>query len=198
MWLFAKQGFYSVVLAADRDGQPPDTLAVRARRRQDLESLRRLAPALSVVVSMRHRDYPFRCFIRREDFSRLLADLGGKIDYENFKEEIASKSRFRAKLYGIVWGVMKHLEGQNGKAFSAAETAQAEITLAVDVHTATVPEEVDAAVAPRRTLQALRHPSRAWARLGGIARARRHSEKELSNWAKLGGRPRKGAKGGKL
>jgi len=93
---------------------------------------------------MRYRDYPFCCFIGREDFSRLLADLGGKIDYENFKEEIASKSRFRAWLYGIVWEVMKHLEGQNWKAFSAAETAEAEIALAVDVRTATVPEEVDA------------------------------------------------------
>ena len=140
MWLFTKQGFYSVVLAADGDGQPPDTLAVRARRRQDLEALRRLAPALGRIVSLRHRDYPFRCFIRRKDFSRLLADLGGKIDYENFKDKIDSKSRFRARLYGVVWGVMQHLEGQlNG----AAETAEAEITLDVDVHTATVPEEVD-------------------------------------------------------
>ena len=78
MWLFTKQGFYSVVLAADRDGQPPDTLAVRARRRQDLESLRRLAPALGQIVFLRHRDYPFRCFIRREDFNLLLATLGGR------------------------------------------------------------------------------------------------------------------------
>jgi len=121
MWLFTKQGFYSVVLAADGDGQPPDTLAVRARRRQDLEALRRLAPALGRIVSLRHRDYPFRCFIRRKDFSRLLADLGGKIDYENFKNKIASKSRPRAWLYGIVWGVVKHLEGESWKAFSAAE-----------------------------------------------------------------------------
>jgi len=121
MWLFTKQGFYSVVLAADGDGQPPDTLAVRARRRQDLEALRRLAPALGQIVSLRHRDYPFRCFIQREHFSRLLANLGGKIDYENFKEEIDSKSKARAKLYGIVWGVMRNLEGESWKAFSAAE-----------------------------------------------------------------------------
>ena len=109
MWLFTKHGFYSVVLAPKQDGQPPDTLAVRARRRQDLGSLRRLAPALGRIVSLRDRDYTFRCFIRREDFSRLLADLSGKIDYENFKEEIASKCRSRAWLYGVVWGVMKRL-----------------------------------------------------------------------------------------
>ena len=121
IWLFTKHGFCSVLLALKQDGQPPDTLAVRARRRQDLESLRRLAPALGQIVSLRHRDYPFRCFIRREDFSRLLADLGGKIDYENFKDKISSKSRFRARLYGVVWGVMKHLEGQHSKVFSAAE-----------------------------------------------------------------------------
>ena len=140
MWLFTKQGFYSVVLAADRDGQPPDTLAVRARRRQDLESLRRLAPALGQIVSMHHRDYPFRCFIRRDEFCRLLADLGGKIDYENFKDTIASKSQFRARLYGVVWGVMRHLEGE---LLGAAETAEAEIRLDMEVHTARVPEEVD-------------------------------------------------------
>ena len=121
-----------------QDGQPPDTLAVRARRRQDLESLRRLAPALGQIVSLRHRDYPFRCFIRREDFSRLRADLGGKIDYENFKDKIAAKSRFRARLYGVVWGVMRHLEGQLS---GAAETAEAEIALDVNIHSARVPEE---------------------------------------------------------
>jgi hypothetical protein len=33
---------------------------------------------------------------------------------------------------------------------------------------------------------------KAWARLGGIARARGHSKKQLSKWAKLGGRPPKG------
>jgi hypothetical protein len=41
---------------------------------------------------------------------------------------------------------MKHLEVQNWKAFSAAETAEAEIALAVDVRTATVPVEVDAVI----------------------------------------------------
>jgi len=35
---------------------------------------------------------------------------------------------------------MRHLEGQ---LCGAAEAAEAEITLDVDVHTATVPEEVD-------------------------------------------------------
>ena len=125
MWLFTKQGFYSVVLAADRDGQPPDTLAVRARRRQDLESLRRLAPALGQIVSMHHRDYPFRCFIRRDEFCRLLADLGEKIDYENFKDTIASKSPARARLYAVVWGVMQDLEGQ---LCDAAEAAESEIS----------------------------------------------------------------------
>ena len=140
MWLFTKHGFYSVVLALKQDGQPPNTLAVRARRRQDLESLRPLAPALGKIVSLRHRDYPFRCFIRREDFSRLLADLGGKIDYENFKDKISSKSRFRARLYGVVWGVMRHLEGQ---LCGAAEAAEVEIRLDMEVHTAKVPEEVD-------------------------------------------------------
>ena len=96
MWLFTKQGFYSVVLAADRDGQPPDTLAVRARRRQDLESLRRMAPALGQIVSLRHRDYPFRCFIRREGFSRLLADLGTR-----FPRSGASSRRERNPKLGL-------------------------------------------------------------------------------------------------
>jgi hypothetical protein len=114
MWLFTKYGFYSIVRAPAADGQPPDTMAIRARRLQDLEALRPFTPIGSIVKTP-ERDYPFRCFLTSEQTCTLLSDLGETIDYENFKEKISAQSRFRARLYGVIWTVMQNLEVRQRK-----------------------------------------------------------------------------------
>ena len=114
MWLFTKYGFYSIVRAPAADGQPLDTMAIRARRIEDLEALRSFVP-IGHIVKTPERDYPFRCFLTPGECSAMLSDMGETIDYENFKEKISTQSRFRARLYGVIWTVMQNLEVRQRK-----------------------------------------------------------------------------------
>lgn len=110
MWLFTRNGFYSVVLAAPEDHQPPSTLAVRARVRDDLEALcADKSLLITKIHETPHRDYPYRCYMLRAEFSKLLAKLGNEIDYSNFKDEVAERQgEARAHWYTRVWAIMRH------------------------------------------------------------------------------------------
>jgi hypothetical protein len=110
MWLVTTFGFYSVVRKPwDRDR---DTLTVRARAREDLETLKgRYLPTLGEIAEDESADYRFRAQAPREDVAKALAEAVGDIDYDNFKNEVAKKQGHgRADLYHELWDTLRKLQ----------------------------------------------------------------------------------------
>lgn len=107
MWIFTKQGFYSVV----QDFRDPSMLLVRARTRDDLERLSGGLRGRPDILTTPDADYPYRLLAAREDFASWLASSAAAVDYTNFKAAVAqSMGPARSGLYGKVWSAMRELE----------------------------------------------------------------------------------------
>ena len=106
MWLVTTRGFYSVVENHD----DPEGLLVRARVREDLESLADLIPGLGVEETP-ERDYRFRAAVTRDAWATAAAELAREIDYPNFKNAVAERQgSSRAHVYSGVWGILLGLQ----------------------------------------------------------------------------------------
>ena len=106
MWLFTTRGFYSVV----EDHGDPDRVLVRARVREDLESLADLIPALEVQETP-ERDYRFRAQVTRDAWAAAATQLAREIDYPNFKDAVRDRQGSdRAHVYSGVWGMLLGLQ----------------------------------------------------------------------------------------
>lgn len=101
MWVFTQDGFVSAV-ESDRD---PGTLVVRARDKQSLQMLSDLTGA--ELVELRGRDYEYRIFISKDQFTDWVAAQVAAIDYSNFKNRLWQT---RGDVYhdaaSHVWGEM--------------------------------------------------------------------------------------------
>lgn len=107
MWIFTKQGFYSVV----QDFRDPSLLLVRARSRADLERLSEGLHGRPEILATPDADYPYRLVAQREDFASWLASSAAAADYTNFKAAVAQSAGLeRALLYEEVWSDMRRLE----------------------------------------------------------------------------------------
>jgi hypothetical protein len=107
MWIFTTQGFYSVVAYRE----DPERLLVRARTRADIEALRKQIPSLEPFEDP-EADYRHRAIVSGEEWIAALALLAAEIDYDNFKNEVASRQGYeRARLYGYVWDKLLSLQG---------------------------------------------------------------------------------------
>lgn len=84
-------GLVSAVVGDDpKTGKPSSTtIMLRARRRQHLENLRRLCPALAGtrITKARDLDYPVRIVVGREVFVQVMAELASSLSYRNVKVE---------------------------------------------------------------------------------------------------------------
>jgi hypothetical protein len=107
MWLMTNFGFFSIVQKKDAD-----ILAVRARARNDLETLKeRYIPTLGHILKGGGTDYQYRATVSREDMAEALGKIIMDIDYDNFKNSVAEKQgRKRARLYEEVWGILLDLQ----------------------------------------------------------------------------------------
>lgn len=94
MWILTSYGAFMPAL------RPPETVAegdprviqIRARRRKDLERLRRLhLPDLGPIYSIPKSDYEFRADCTREALAEALRKLAMEIDYVSFKDTTVSK-----------------------------------------------------------------------------------------------------------
>ncbi len=122
MWLFTKYGFYSAVCARQGDGSHGqlvdlDRMMVRARDRGQLEALIGQYPELlesAEIKAFPGTDYAYRIFLPKEVWSKVLAALGGDVDYDNFKSEVArfqgrSGAGYEHALHDV-WSVMYGLQ----------------------------------------------------------------------------------------
>ena len=122
MWIFTKHGFFSAVCArrgSGGHGQPvdPDRMMVRARVMDHLEALKKQFPDLldeCEILTSVGTDYPFRLFVSKSDWARVLARLAEETDYDNFKSEVARHLGRAGVDYEHalheVWSVMHRLQ----------------------------------------------------------------------------------------
>ena len=110
MWLIFDGGFVSVV---SKPGE--EDLCVRARVAGDLEAFRRgFCPELSPASASGGTDYPARAWVPREALARAAARVAMSIDYDNFKQRVASRQgKARAAIYGDIWAALRRLEAED-------------------------------------------------------------------------------------
>jgi len=103
MWIFAQDGFYSIV-------KKTDGYHVRSRCRQDLFNL-----GFTPVESYARSDYPWRVILSTEaELLQLMEQLGQTVNYPNFKSRVGQRpdQRHRLAAYNDIWGLMarEHLQ----------------------------------------------------------------------------------------
>ena len=113
MWLFARFGFFSVVVDKDNPGY----LLVRARMPGGLETLKsRYLPELGPIAETPERDYRFRASVRKQAFTATVSSIAEDITYANFKDEVKHvQGDRRAAWYADVWSVMYEMQSQEEK-----------------------------------------------------------------------------------
>lgn len=92
MWLCTQLGFYSIVRKS------PDEIHIRARCREDLETLSKTIALPTPVESYPGSDYPWRILCDPTDLTRLFALMAASITYDNFKSAIAQHPTQHNKL----------------------------------------------------------------------------------------------------
>ncbi len=119
MWLVTTFGFYSVVSKPWDRG--PQTLTVRARAREDLETLQaKYLPTLGEITEDEAADYRFRAQAPREDVARAFAEAVRDIDYDNFKAAITERMGFaRERIYHDAWRAFLAIQQRKGSPRSA-------------------------------------------------------------------------------
>lgn len=103
MWLFTDIGFFSIVRKPG--DEEAGILTIRARVREDLEQLKeRYLPSMAAIAEYGGTDYPYRAQANASDLAEALRLIVEKLDYSNFKEEVAAKQgHHRASVYSRVW-----------------------------------------------------------------------------------------------
>ena len=111
MWIFCKQGFFSVTQHPARK----DNVQIRARTNTDLEELREAFPELArcEIVETPEADYRWRIVRARWKWELVGAKLTADIDYSNFKGKMAQipTQRHKGGLLHDVWHL--HHDYQN-------------------------------------------------------------------------------------
>jgi len=114
MWLLTTRGFFSIVSAGERDGQP--MVCVRARDHADLESVQQLLDSIGYTAMLQEdkmgkRDYRFRMVVPTVEWCRALECMGEEITYTNFKDAVKRvQGEDRADLYAEVWQTLYLLQ----------------------------------------------------------------------------------------
>lgn len=106
MWIFTKEGFFSVVATSE-----PDELMVRARVREDLENYIDFMGAVPgpEIIETPHADYRYRIITARDEWAEYVSAAASDLDYTNVKGTIGrGAARHRAMMR--VWGAMGNLQ----------------------------------------------------------------------------------------
>lgn len=114
MWIFTKNGFFSVVCARKNEGLSHEIdeskFMIRARSKEHLKNLIEDYKQLSncKIVEMSHSDYKYRIFVDKNIWTDVMKDVVEDIDYSNFKNKVKKNlhdSSFDSSL-GEIWSVM--------------------------------------------------------------------------------------------
>lgn len=99
MWLFTKQGAFSIVQHRENH----DLVLIRAFAKADLERLIQANLSLTniEIIATPTADYHYRIIVDRNALSQILSNAGNQINYDNFKNQVSKEigySRFKAYL----------------------------------------------------------------------------------------------------
>lgn len=102
MWIASRFGWFSIVKQAD------DAYAIRARKREDIESLLSFLNVNIPILESEKQDYRCRIVVTEHELLTISCELFQDIDYPNFKEMIGKNENQRDKLayYHEIWGIM--------------------------------------------------------------------------------------------
>lgn len=92
MWLCTKYGFYSIVQ------KQPGEYHIRARIKRDLENLKAVSEIKRRILVTKDADYRYRMVVNEIEVMAALTALAHKLNYPNFKAEIAKTDDQRDKL----------------------------------------------------------------------------------------------------
>ena len=110
MWIFTKDGFFSVV----QDNYcGDDELMVRARVKKDLASLLKKigTPKKKAILTIDHADYRYRVKVKKDDWVKYVAHQALDIDYSNVKGTLIDHNDHgRATAYYGCWESMHSLQ----------------------------------------------------------------------------------------
>lgn len=119
VWVISVHGAFSINCADTSPGSgvlDPDTLMVRARRREHLELLRGAFPALAEfpVIETPRGDYAFRVVAPKAVVAQVMAELVLAVDHKNFKRACAARSAELGPGYGTAlhatWSALARLQ----------------------------------------------------------------------------------------
>lgn len=129
MWILSPLGFFSIV--EKPNDRTSGTLTIRARVRADLERLKeQKLPGMGPIMEHAGTDYRYRAQAPRGDIAMALGNLVMKLDYANFKNEVAKRQgKQRASAYGKVWDVLYSLQDEAVKSDRPDATAPQETAL---------------------------------------------------------------------
>jgi hypothetical protein len=110
--------FYSIA-CADKPGTKeidPDTVMVRARRKDHLQNLQKRCPGLasSEILSPPNRDYGYRLIVPKSVWVAALQEMAEEQEWSNFKSEVAKRmgrdgAEYTDALHDV-WRIMYRLQ----------------------------------------------------------------------------------------
>jgi len=109
MWVFTKEGFYSVV-CKDRG---KDEVLIRTRCKDDLLNICSKLNVKLDISKSENSDYLYETVCKKQLWAKYLSDYVFDLDYDNVKENIAilgDKARMDA--YQTVWSTMYNWLGR--------------------------------------------------------------------------------------
>lgn len=112
MWIFTKDGFFSVV----KDDYCEDgEVMVRVRARIDLERLLgKISGDTDGIIEVPHADYRYRAKVPRQLWADYCHAVAGDIDYPTVKDTVAGGDDSRQAAYYGCWASLYDWQGKVG------------------------------------------------------------------------------------
>lgn len=107
MWLFVRDGFFSVVAHREK----PGVYLIRARAHKDLVAMQNRLGLTVPIKGTPHADYAFRMELPGEHFDRYLQCSCADVDYDNFKDAVHAVDPARSHAYMGVWTAIRRAFG---------------------------------------------------------------------------------------
>lgn len=112
MWVFTRDGFFSVV----QDHHDPSTVWIRARSRADMVRLvNRFTFAVKrpKIVVTPERDYRYRIKSSKQAWSVVMEREAAAIDYGNFKGSIPHDDKVRHRMLMDIWARLVQYQNES-------------------------------------------------------------------------------------
>ncbi len=113
MWVFTREGYFSVVHDAYCE---PDEVTILARNEPDLHRLvGKLEGGVGLILEFGHTDYRYRMAVKTVAWAEYLRHAAMNIDYDNYRNLIDPDDRERYDAYTSCWKALKKWQDKGGQ-----------------------------------------------------------------------------------